>query len=130
MDVTAETESAPLFGYDQVYYTSEKYYPDPYGEPRGEIYLCDYEFWIGTWDADTYEWTDKKTILLVEDCLTAAVKDIDRDGKNEVIVRTRWPEKPYAVYKQMDGEIVCTWPDTVPEEIRKALRCVWENNLA
>ena len=43
-------------------------------------------------------WVNKKTVLLVEDCLTATVKDIDQDRENEVIVRTRWPEKPYAVY--------------------------------
>lgn len=130
MDVTFETARAPLFGYSQVYYTAEDYYPDPYGEPRGEIYLCNYRFWTGTWDAATYEWVNEKTVLLVEDCLTATVDDIDRDGRNEVIVRTRWPEKPYAVYKERKGEIVCTWPEEVPEDIRKDLRCVWENDLA
>ena len=130
MDVTFETARAPLFGYSQVYYTSEDYYPDPYGEPRGEVYLCNYRFWTGTWDEATYEWIDEKTVLFVEDCLTATIDDIDRDGRNEVIVRTRWPEKPYAVYKERKGEIVCTWPEEVPEEILRSLRCVWENDLA
>lgn len=130
MDVTFETESAPLFGHSQVYYTSEDYYPDPYGEPRGRVYLCNYRFWTETWDETAGEWVNQKTVLLVEDCLTATVGDIDQDGENEVIVRTRWPEKPYAVYKEMDGEIVRTWSEEVPEDIRKDLRCVWENDLA
>lgn len=126
MDVTFETESAPLFGHSRVYYTSEDYYPDPYGEPRGRVYLCNYRFLTQTWDETAGEWANQKTVLLVEDCLAAAVGDIDQDGENEVVVRTRWPEKPYAVYKEMDGEIVRTWPDTVPEDIREALRCIWE----
>lgn len=126
MNVTFETESAPLFGHSRVYYTSEDYYPDPYGEPRGKVYLCNYRFWTQTWDEAAGEWVNQKTVLLVEDCLAATVTDMDQDGKNEVIVRTRWPEKPYAVYKELDGEIVRTWPEEVPEDIRAALRCIWE----
>ena len=130
IDVTFEAESAPLFGHNEVYYTSEDYYPDPFGEPRGKVYLCNYRFWTATWDESANEWVDEKTVLLVEDCLTATVKDIDQDGENEVIVRTRWPEKPYAVY-DWDGEgITQIWPDDVPEEILKSLCCVWENDLA
>lgn len=130
MDVTFETESVPLFGHSQVYYTSEDYYPDPYGEPRGKIYLCNYRFWTETWDESANEWVNKKTVLLVEDCLTATVKDIDQDGENEVIVRTRWPEKPYAVYDWDGEDITLIWLDDVPEEILKNLRCVWENDVA
>jgi hypothetical protein len=115
MDVTFETEQAYLFG-DTLYYTSENYYPDPYGEPRGQVYLCDYRFWN----------EDDRTVLLVEDCLTATVVDLDGDGEKEVVARTRWPEKPYTVYDMVDGEILETWPDTVPEEVRSRMRCVWE----
>ncbi len=89
MDVTSETEYAPLFGQSTVYYTSESYYPDPYGEPRGRTYLCDFRCWTG----DVVNDTDR-TVLLVEDCKSAVVTDIDHDGENEVVVRTRWPEKP------------------------------------
>lgn len=130
MDVTFETESVPLFGHSQVYYTSEDYYPDPYGEPRGKIYLCNYRFWTETWDESANEWVNKKTVLLVEDCLTTTVKDIDQDRENEVIVRTRWPEKPYAVYDWDGEDITLIWLDDVPEEILKSLRCVWENDVA
>ena len=126
MDVTFEAASAPLFGHSQVYYTSEDYYPDPYGEPRGKVYLCNYRFWTETWDEAANEWVNKKTVLLVEDCLNATVKDIDQDGENEVIVRTRWPEKAYAVYDWDGEDITRIWRDDVPEDIRENLRCIWE----
>ena len=122
MDVQYEVESDQLFWYDEVFYTSEKYYPDPYGEPRGQVFLCDYRFWIGDWDAE--DW-NRETVLLVEDCLNAAVEDIDGDGHNEVVVRTRWPEKPYMVYDWCDDykvkEIDRYWPETVSPELQKRL---------
>ena len=48
------------------------------------------------------------------------------DGEPEVAVRTRWPEKPYTVYDYVDGEIVESWPDTLPEEILEQMRAPWE----
>ena len=51
-----------------------------------------------------------------------AVTDIDQDGENELVVWTRWPEKPYQVYDEQDGEIISYWPDTVPPEAEEALR--------
>ena len=130
MDVTFEVERDYLFWYDEVFYTSENYYPDPYGEPRGQAYLCDYHFWIGEWDNELLEWEDQETILLVEDCMNAVVEDIDQDGHNEVVVRTRWPEKPYAIYDWGDDfnikEINRFWPETVSPELQVKLLCVWE----
>lgn len=130
MDVTFEVERDYLFWYDEVFYTSENYYPDPYGEPRGQAYLCDYHFWIGEWDNELLEWEDQETILLVEDCMNAVVEDIDQDGHNEVVVRTRWPEKPYAIYDWGDDfnikEINRFWPETVSPELQEKLLCVWE----
>ncbi len=127
MDVTFETESDRLFWYDKVFYTSENYYPDPYGEPSGQVYLCDYRFWTGEWD-ETVEWNVWKrmqTVLLVEDCLNATVADIDQDGHNEVVVRTRWPEKPYMVYDWCDDykvkEIDQYWLDSVSPELQERL---------
>jgi len=125
MDVTYEVESGQLFWYDEVSYTSENYYPDPYGEPRGQVFLCDYRFWTGEWDNETLEWRDKKTVLLVEDCQKAVLDDIDQDGHNEVAVRTRWPEKPYMVYDWSndteDREIDVFFPETVSPELREKL---------
>ena len=58
--------------------------------------------------------------------MSAAPWDTDGDGVNELVVRTRWPEKPYTVYDYVDGEFVQTWPDTVPEEVREKLGRIWE----
>lgn len=115
-----------LFGYTSVLYTIEKPYPDPWGEPRGEVWLWDYRFYTGVLNERTGVWETGEELLLIEDCMNVTAADIDGDGENELIARTRWPEKPYAVYKERKGEIVCTWPEEVPEDIRKNLRCVWE----
>lgn len=132
MDVQFEEESDQLFWYDQVYYTSEDYYPDPYGEPRGQVFLCNFRFWTGEWD-ETIEWNEWKkqeTILLVEDCLNAAVEDIDQDGYNELVVRTRWPEKPYVVYDWNNDlqtkEINQIWLETVSPELQERLMTIPE----
>ena len=122
MDVTFSSSYFNfVLGYPCLQYNSENYYPDPYAEPRGHVYLCDYRFWV----EDPNDGTEE-TILTVEDCLNATAGDTDGDGENELIIRTRWPEKPYTVYDMVDGEITETWPDTVPEEIQDALRCIWE----
>lgn len=132
MDVTFETERAQLFWYDEVHYTSEKYYPDPYAEPRGQVFLCDYSFWTGTWywDAGTFQWKDEERVLLIQDCISAAVEDIDGDGHNEVVVRTRWPEKPYMVYDWGDDykvkEIDQYWLNSVSPELRERLMTIPE----
>ncbi len=127
MDVTFETESDQLFWYDEVFYTSENYYPDPYGEPRGQVFLCDYRFWTGEWDSKE---ENRVTVLLVEDCLTAAVDDVDEDGYNEVVVRTRWPEKPYMVYDWCNDdqvkEVEQYWLDSVSPELEERLMTIAE----
>ena len=62
----------------------------------------------------------------MKDCVNGTVADVDGDGENEAVIRTRWPQKPYTVYDMVDGEIVETWPDTVPEEVQEALVQIWE----
>ena len=138
MDVTFEADCAPLFGYPEVFFTTENYYPDPYSEPRGKGFLCDARFWVTEAPVNKdmldevqdggspYPDEIKETILLVEDCRNAAICDWDGDGQNEVVVRTRWQEKPYTVYDMADGELVSLWPDTVPQEVRDKLVCIWE----
>ena len=119
-----------LFGEPLVYYTCENYFPDPNGEPGNRVYLCDCRFWIGRWwDAEAGVWRNEadNQILRIERCMAATVADVDSDGELEVIARTRWPEKPYEVYDWNGEEIVHLWRDDVPEEIRKDLRCIWEN---
>ena len=108
---------SPLFGFPMVYRKSEQFYPDP----SGNGYLCDIICWVYTNLAPF----DSEDILRVEDCVSAVPWDTD-DGVNELVVRTRWPEKPYTVYDYVDGEFVQTWPDTVPEEVREKLVRIWE----
>ena len=118
MDAQVDEGEGPIFGLPMVYRTSENYYPNPYGEG----YLCDYTCWV-VLDEETWETAD---ILRVKDCVSATPWDADGDGIDELIVRTRWPEKPYAVYDIPDGELkpqLVSWPDTVPEEIQEAL--IW-----
>ena len=109
---------SPLFGFPMVYRKSEQFYPDP----SGNGYLCDIICWVYTNLAPF----DSEVILRVEDCVSAAPWDTDGDGVNELVVRTRWAEKPYTVYDYVDGEFVQTWPDTVPEEVREKLGRIWE----
>uniref|UniRef100_UPI0023569C97 hypothetical protein n=1 Tax=Dysosmobacter welbionis TaxID=2093857 RepID=UPI0023569C97 len=65
-------------------------------------------------------------LLVVENCVSSTPWDADGDGANEIVVRTRWPEKPYTVYDYVDGEIVESWPDTLPEEILEQMWAPWE----
>ena len=121
MDAQVDEGEGPLFGLPMVYRTSENYYPNPYGEG----YLGDYTCYVML-DEETWETAD---ILRIKDCVSATPWDADGDGIDELVVRTRWPEKPYAVYDIPDGELkpqLVSWPDTMPEEIRENLRCIWE----
>ena len=121
MDAQVDEGEGPLFGLPMVYRTSENYYPNPYGEG----YLGDYTCYVML-DEETWETAD---ILRIKDCVSATPWDADGDGIDELVVRTRWPEKPYAVYDIPEGELkpqLVSWPDTVPEEIRENLTCIWE----
>ena len=118
-DTSLDEGEGPLFGLYMVYRTSENYYPNSYGEG----YLCDYVCWVYT-NLGPF---DSRDILRVEDCVTATPWDADGDGIDELVVRTRWPEKPYTVYDMVDGEVqAVSWPDTVPEGVQENLTCIWE----
>ena len=119
MDAQVDEGEGPMFGLPMVYRTGENYYPNPYGEG----YLGDYTCYVML-DEETWETAD---ILRVKDCVSATPWDADGDGIDELVVRTRWPEKPYTVYDMVDGEVqAVSWPDTVPEEIQENLTCIWE----
>lgn len=97
-----------------------------------KVYRPDCRFWTGTWDEEALEWEDRETVLRVKDCLGAVVEDIDQDGHNEVVVRTRWPEKPYAVYDWVsndfsDKQYSILWLDSVSPELRERLMTVSES---
>ena len=57
----------------------------------------------------------------MRDCLTFAAVDWDDDGVTELLVRTRWSEKPYTVYDMVDGAVTETWPDTLDPEFTEYL---------
>ena len=122
MDQDPYWERATLFG-TAVFYATDDYYPNPYAASDVREFLCD--FYVKEKKAGEFP-SDSPTLLLVEDCIDGIVADVDGDGENEAVVRTRWPEKPYIVYDDVGGEIVETWPDTVPEEVRAELVPFWE----
>lgn len=127
MDAESEILEAPLFGHSVVYYRDESRYPDPYAaENRGRVYLSDFRFWTGTWSSETFTWENEKRLLEIKGCLNLVVSDADQDGENEIVVRTRWPEKPYMLYDMEDGEIVTRWLEGVSPELREKLLCIWE----
>ena len=129
MDVTYEGDSGSvplLFGYTSVQYLRDGYYPDPYAESENLVFLCDVRYWPYDPEEPDPTGINTRAILEIEDCINAEALDVDGDGEPEVAVRTRWPEKPYTVYDYVDGEIVETWPDTLPEEILEQMRAPWE----
>ena len=111
LDYNMETQDA-LFGY----YDATVEYGDIYPYPIGDGFLYTYNFWRG--DGKTW---NTELLLTVRDCLTFAAVDWDGDGVTELLVRTRWPEKPYTVYDMVGGEIAETWPDTLASEFAEHL---------
>ena len=111
LDVNPETGDA-LFGYESASFEFRDIYPNP----TGDGFLYSYNFWRGdgeTWNAER--------LLTVKDCLAFTVADWDGDGVTELLVRTRWAEKPYTVYDYVDGAITETWPDTLDPELAQDL---------
>ena len=110
-----DPSSTCIFGQYGYLYNVEDYHRNPYGDG----YLCDYRFWYYTEDRNL-------PLLLINDCLNAIVGDIDGDGENEVIVRTYYIEKPYAIYDDTTGTIEPTYADDIPAEFKEQLVCIWE----
>lgn len=127
MDVQFEFDEAPLFGYPVVYYQDERRYPDPYVEEnRGRVYLSNFRFWTADWNSETYTFENEQHLFWIKNCMSLTVADADQDGENEIVVRTRWPERPYMLYDMEDGEIVTRWLESVSPELQEALLCIWE----
>ena len=104
--------SAPkdaLFGYKSVVCKIENRYPDPYGTG----YLSTYGYY--SYSRVEGEQTEK-LLVKVKDCRETYLKDVDGDGVTELLVCTRWPEKPYLLYDWTEDSPVEVWLDTVPEE--------------
>lgn len=111
LDYNPETGDA-LFGYYDVAFEYRAIYP----YPMGDGFLYTYNFWRG--DGKTW---NTELLLTVRDCLTFAAVDWDDDGVTELLVRTRWSEKPYTVYDMVDGAVTETWPDTLDPEFTEYL---------
>lgn len=102
----------PLFGWrnascETVYCCQDRY-------SREVIYT--YAFWGGSEE----KWNEER-LLEVEDCITYAQADWDHDGEGELLIRTRWPEKPYTVYDMVDGTIEAVWVNSLTPELAKEL---------
>lgn len=111
LDYNMETRDA-LFGY----YNATVEYRQIYPYPIGDGFLYTYNFWRGdgeTWNAEL--------LVTVRDCLAFTTADWDGDGVTELLVRTRWEEKPYTVYDYVDGAVTETWPDTLDPEFTERL---------
>lgn len=116
LDVNPETGDA-LFGYEMASFE----YRDIYPNPTGNDFLYTYNFWRGdgeTWNAEL--------LLTVKDCLAFTTADWDGDGVTELLIRTRWAEKPYTVYDYVDGAVTETWPDTLDPEFTDYLLTLTE----
>ena len=111
LDYNPETGDA-LFGYYDAAFEFRAIYPYPIGDG----FLYSYDFWRG----DGKTWNVER-LLTVRDCLTFAAVDWDGDGITELLVRTRWEEKPYTVYDYVDGAVTETWPDTLAPEFTELL---------
>ena len=116
LDYNMETQDV-LFGY----YDATVEYRHIYLYPIGDGFLYTYNFWRGDGENRNAE-----LLVTVWDCLTFAALDWDGDGVTELLVRTRWPEKPYTVYDMVDGTIVETWPDTLEVEFSEHLMTATE----
>ena len=118
LDYNPETGDA-LFGYYDAAFQYKYIYPNP----DGDGFLYTYNFWRGdgeTWNAEL--------LLTVRDCRTFAAADWDGDGVTELLVRTRWKEKPYMVYDYVDGSITESWLDTLEPEFAELLLTLEERD--
>lgn len=118
LDYNPETGDA-LFGYDDAAFQYKYIYPNP----DGDGFLYTYNFWRGdgeTWNAEL--------LLTVRDCRAFAVADWDGDGVTELLVRTRWKEKPYMVYDIEAGVIAETWLDELEPEFAELLLTLEEQD--
>ena len=107
LDISPETQDA-LFGFRDVSCRFDYVEADPAG--RGQLWTYSYLL-AGT----------EEVLLTVENILADTYVDYDSDGVTELIVRTRWVEKPYAVYDMEGGEVTVTYPDTVDEDLAEQL---------
>ena len=107
LDMSPETQDA-LFGFRDVSCRFDYVETDPAG--RGQLWTYSYLL-SGT----------EEVLLTVENILADTYVDYDGDGVTELVVRTRWVEKPYAVYDIEGGEVTVTYPDTVDEDLAEQL---------
>lgn len=103
LDYDPDTKDA-LFGYSNVFCRYDYAEADPF--LKSPVFTCTY------WVEETGE-----ELLTVENILADTCADYDGDGVTELIVRTRWVEKPYAAYDMEGGEVTVTYPDTVGEDL-------------
>ena len=58
--------------------------------------------------------------------IAVTTADVDGDLENEVVVRTRWDEKPCIIYDWDGTEINQIWLDEIPDNLIDQLRREWD----
>ncbi len=117
LDTDPQTGDA-LFGYPDVF-CRYNIYPNPEG--RGSLYTC--SFLLRGEEARELA---QKPLLTVEETIATAQADWDADGVTELLIRTRWPERPYTVYDLENGVLHQIWPETLDKELAELLLAPWE----
>lgn len=102
----------PLFGWNDV--SCETVYC------RQDLYSQELIYTYAFWGGSEEKWNEER-LLEVEDCLAYTQADWDNDREMELLIRTRWPEKPYAVYDMEDGAMETIWLDSLEPELAERL---------
>lgn len=85
-----------------------------------DLYSSEIVYTYAFWGGSEEKWNEER-LLEVEDCLTYAQADWDNDREMELLIRTRWPEKPYTVYDMEDGAVEAIWVDSLEPELARRL---------
>ena len=123
MDMTGSSAGVDsLLGIDCVIEEYTKIYPDPYTDGGKIRYIYDRRyFYCG--DGASYYFEDpdrmekEHLLLTVTDSYAAMMMDDDEDGVVELFILTRYKEKHFMRYDLVEGEIVGSYVDEVPDEV-------------
>ena len=103
-----------LFGIECMLRIIHSVHPD--SDREGEFLFTFSYYYEGDGSKDHWEELQSQThVLTVKNCKDVAQGDFDSDGKSELLVLTRYENAPYQLYDLVDGLIVRTFVDEVPD---------------